>query len=1571
VTDPDVTDPDVTDPDVTDPDVTDPDVTDPDVTDPDVTDPDVTDPDDTVVEETIVEDTMNVEIPPIRKIDPLNSLSLSTKAYLEGEVVKFPSNMNRNLELRIFPSTSTATLLQTTTVIVINETYDYVTLGGVQYTINKIGEKGQKMGVLEKGSVEKAVFPHVTGIYGDKNFYDVQLDNSNYTVNFPKLKGIYGDNNFAGSGSALSRERLRIRSIRADYLVEIVGNGNFSNIKMEGISNKVSLFQGLTTVIGDNNMSSNQFHINNTEYKLGNLSLIDGKGNFSNQITNPNTTTKSQYEFPNRRITVTNPTNFRNTHGYIMSKLTDPGQTANMNYHYGADFQDRENNINAWFDLECSNKTTPVYHFNFEANGGTQDPTYPMIKQTLYKEYPVLIAKNTLTRPGYEFKNWRVKNTNYALQDNEELDKYSNVPFVTDSNSTLVAQWTPIPDRKIIFNKNDVTPPANSEKYNQFAKHDVETTLKPLSFIRPGYTFIEWNTNAQGQGKSYKDKAKFTPTSNVTLYAIWQRDPILFYDITFDGNLSTSGTMGKQNLQAGEFANLKANTFKKTNYRFDSWNTEQDGTGIKYGDGGEISIGSHTTLYAQWIKDSHSVTFNSDGGTPSPPIQTVKYNTLINKPTSPTKPGYDFGGWYKDEGLTSEWNFSVNKMPDNDMILYAKWNAKTFVLNFNTLGGSAVTAQNVKYNDLATKPNDPIRTGFTLEGWYTEREFTNKWNFASTRMPNKNQTLFAKWIGNEQSVTFEVNGGTPAPSPQTVRVGEKITEPAEPTKTGYTFDGWYKEATFDTKWNFASDKMPNAPIKLHAKWLANSYTVTFNADGGTPAPSPQNVKVGDRITEPTKPTKTGYTFAGWYKDEGLTSEWNFASDKMPTKNMTLYANWTVNSYTVSFDSKGGSPVSNQNVNYNDLVTKPNDPTKTGYIFEGWYKNTGLTNEWIFASDKMPANNRTLYAKWTAIEYTVSFDSTDGSFVPSMPVRYNEFVTEPPAPTKVGHTFDGWYKEATFDTKWNFASDKMPNDNMTLYANWIVIKHTVTFDSNGGSHVPSKDVGYGKKIPKPNVPTREGYIFDAWYKDEDLTSEWNFMSEYMPNTPMTLYAKWTAIDYTVSFDSTNGSFVPSMTVGYENFVTEPNEPTRTGYIFAGWYKEATFSTKWNFASDKMPNNNMTLYAKWTPIQYQVKFNKNDFETGDMSNQTFTYDSSDRLSINQFEKLGWKFAGWSTTKNGTNLAYSDGQLVSNLSTIDGEIINLYPIWTSKNIANVPDVNFQAGLNKILDPTNSDFYRTIYIEDLNSLTGTVHLDAKNIYIITGAEHLTNINTLVLSNNHIVDVTPLQGLSNISSLNVNDQTLLNPLILVDSVTDAPEILNPVKGFSIAGSENLPVSLSGLNPDGITVLDSEVKYEKNYAILGTKYNITITQPVRLKKVVKNIDVTVSSNSFFKWIVNKDNFNDGNFVSSQNEFINKSTTTTEGVQVNSDVDVSIVSFEVQGAQKISIVDEISGTNPQMNLSIALGDKSVNLANINTDTYLNTIPNGNTPMEFKSTKFVSSRTENFFNDFVLTLKYDIK
>ncbi|QSD78473.1 InlB B-repeat-containing protein [Listeria monocytogenes] len=595
-------------------------------------------------------------------------------------------------------------------------------------------------------------------------------------------------------------------------------------------------------------------------------------------------------------------------------------------------------------------------------------------------------------------------------------------------------------------------------------------------------------------------------------------------------------------------------------YNFGGWFEEPNGTGFRWYFAGVPMPAKDVVLYAYFTINTYTATLISEERTATQP---VVYQKKINEPTKPVKDGYTFIGWYDAETGGKKWDFANDLMPGKNVTLYARFASKTYPMTFDNDG--VTTTETVDYDGLAEEPTTPTKAGYTFDGWYDAETGGKKWDFAQDKMPANPVTLYARFTMNNYIATFNNDGTT---TTQTVDYQEALTEPTEPTKDGYTFEGWYDAQTGGTKWNFATNKMPANNITLYARYSVKSYTATFDKEGTT---TTQTANYDSLLTEPAAPTKDGYTFDGWYDAETGGTKWNFATNKMPAKNVTLYARFTVKSYTATFDKDGTTTT--QTVNYDSLIQEPTAPTKDGYTFTGWYDAETGGNKWDFAANKMPAKNVTLYARFSTNAYTATFD-TEGTTT-TQAVDYDSLLTEPTAPTKDGYTFDGWYDAETGGNKWNFATNKMPAKNMTLYARFSLKAYTATF--NVEDTTTTQAVEYEALIEEPTAPTKEGHTFDGWYDAETGGNKWDFAANKMPAKDVTLYARFTVKSYTVTL---NGEAVTTQIVDYLGLLQEPTAPTKAGYTFDGWYDAETGGNKWDFATNKMPANDLALYARFT-------------------------------------------------------------------------------------------------------------------------------------------------------------------------------------------------------------------------------------------------------------------------------------------------------------------------------------------------------------------------------------------------------
>ncbi|MDE5868549.1 MAG: InlB B-repeat-containing protein, partial [Anaeroplasmataceae bacterium] len=478
--------------------------------------------------------------------------------------------------------------------------------------------------------------------------------------------------------------------------------------------------------------------------------------------------------------------------------------------------------------------------------------------------------------------------------------------------------------------------------------------------------------------------------------------------------------------------------------------------------------------------------------------------------------GYEWVKWESlDAQICPDGNFEdyTFNMPASDISFYAlaikldEPTPETFMISFKLNEDALISSQAVTEGGQVIKPKNPIKEGHTFKGWSTNKDEYVEFDFQTVITSNFN--LYAFFEINTYVVQFM--DGEDIVSSATAVYDSFVDRPeVTPSKMGYTFKGWSISKDEYLEYDFQTLIINN--INLYAFYEPNTYVVQFV--DGEDVISTVSVLYNDIVSKPeSNPSKTGYTFKGWSNSKNEYIEFDFTSNIK--ENIHLYAFYEANKLTVTF-LNGQTIFALKEVNYNTNVTAPDyEPTQTGYNFIGWYTES---EEKFDFNKEIITENIILYAKWTKKEspahggYMIIFDSNDGSYVSSQVIMQGSKVMKPTNPTKAGYTFEGWYKDSSLDTIWNFNKD-IVTEPMILYAKWIetieptIEQFTITFNSNEGSAIASQIIMKGDKVTKPENPLKEGYIFEGWYQDSDLNTPWDF-EEGLVTDSMTLYASWT-------------------------------------------------------------------------------------------------------------------------------------------------------------------------------------------------------------------------------------------------------------------------------------------------------------------------------------------------------------------------------------------------------------------------------------------------------------------------------
>lgn len=386
------------------------------------------------------------------------------------------------------------------------------------------------------------------------------------------------------------------------------------------------------------------------------------------------------------------------------------------------------------------------------------------------------------------------------------------------------------------------------------------------------------------------------------------------------------------------------------------------------------------------------------------------------------------------------------------------------------------------------------------------------------------------------------------------------------------------------------------------------YTISYNPNGGSSTPAPQKKLYGSNIKLlSTKITRVGYAFTGWF-DKATGGSNRTGQEYKVNANLSLYAQWKAENYTVTFDGNTGkTPLLNKLVTFQSTYGGLPIPEKTGYRFLGWYTaQTGGTM--VSASTKVTlAKNHTLYARWGQENYQVTFDYQGGSVgQTSKIVTYDQAYGSLPITEKAGHTFEGWYLDLVDEGSRIEESRKVTIPvNHILYAKFTPKTYKVLLDLQGGKGSETYiHVIYGETFKELPVPTKIGYSFGGWYtakeeglqvKPTDLVSELN---------DLTLYAHWNVERYQVYFNATGGTVgVKKTSVVYEGTYGNLPVPIRKGYDFVGWYTSTTGGSKCTATSKVGIAKDHTIYARWEKIKViklEVSGLKRTYYTGERLN-----------------------------------------------------------------------------------------------------------------------------------------------------------------------------------------------------------------------------------------------------------------------------------------------------------------------------------------------------------------------------------
>ncbi|MTA28312.1 MAG: hypothetical protein F2562_05580, partial [Actinobacteria bacterium] len=949
--------------------------------------------------------------------------------------------------------------------------------------------------------------------------------------------------------------------------------------------------------------------------------------------------------------------------------------------------------------------TVNTYNVSYNLNGGSG--TAPVAQSGDF-DTSITAASTSSTRTGFTFNGW-----NTAADGTGGTVAALGSYTIPAANTTLFAQWTANQYTVTFAANDDVANAATGLPANITGRtYQQSITLPSVAPSRTNYVFSGWNTAAAGTGVSYAAGGAYVmPNNSVTLHAQWT--PASF-GVVYNANGGITPPPPTNN-DFGSTVTVSTTRPTRTGHTFLWWTDNANGNGTTYRNpalGSTVSTftmpGSQVTLFAQWEVNSYNLTYDANLGSNAPSGQSVAFNaTATASVSAPTRAGYQFNGWntIADGSGTTYAAGGTFLMPAANVTLYAQWQAITYNLAYNTNGGdsAAPTAQTATTDSSVTvSATIPTRAGYDFAGWNTQMGGfgTPRTSGGTFVMPASNVTLFAQWNAQTLSISYNGNGGTGIPTGQSGLVDSSVTiSSATPTRTGYTFAGWNTAAdgSGTSRTSGSTFVMPTVAFVLYAQWQAINYSVSYEANNGTGAPSSSSHTYLDTVTlSATVPTRAGYWFNGWNtsSDGSGMAHTSAGNLTMPAVNVTLYAQWVADLYRVVYNANGGEDAPAEQVLATDsfVLVSSQEPTRVGHEFRHWtttQNGTGSTytnpaTGSAVDNFSMPPNNTTLFAQWSVLSYVLSYDANLGAGAPSGgSTQFGASVAvSSTVPTRTGHTFTGWNTAANGSGVSYVAGNtlSMPASAVTLFAQWSAKTYSITYFANGGASAPAaQSVTYGSTTSVSATPaTRAGYTFSAWNTQASGQGATRSPggSLVMSDSNIDLYAQWTAQSFNVSFDANGGADTPTVVSGAtDSSVTLPvSVPTRVGFDFVGWNTlQAGTGTGYQAGSSLvMPPNNMVLWAQWQPRTYVLSYDLNGGTTNPPIGALASTSSSVQAAASTPTRVGYTFTGWNTQANGQGIAAASGASFS----MPPNDTTLYAQWSAQTFTVTYDANGGSG-------------------------------------------------------------------------------------------------------------------------------------------------------------------------------------------------------------------------------------------------------------------------------------------------------
>ena len=1002
-----------------------------------------------------------------------------------------------------------------------------------------------------------------------------------------------------------------------------------------------------------------------------------------------------------------------------------------------------------------------VRYIEFNTNGGNQ------VKTLSGAGNEAITWPENPTKQGYVFAGWY---KDEALRT-PYTGSTTNLPGKNDKSFTLYAKWTPATDTP--YKVEHYLRQLGSKKFDLVTDDTVilKGTTESIVTAQPnsyeGFTPVE---TAQGEVKAngslvlqvYYERNKY----NVTFKTSEDDENPTVFNLYYGANVSTPivtklgylfdgwdkevpvVTPANDSVFTATWVPDKDTPYRvehyferadKEGYNLNSFEEKQGETNTvlnvatlaKTDEAGmefeKATVNAEETETATILADGtlviklynkralYDVKLDTKGGTAIPSMQ-VAYGKALTKPErTPEKQGYVFAGWYMDEAYTTGVRFGSDKMPADDITIYAKWSPADGVAYKVEHYLAELDGTYTKYeqDSLLSGRTDSAVDAIpaTITGFAFDEENTN--NIKTGKVAPDGSLVLKLYYSREYFEVEWLNHKDEVITTTSVIYGGSVTAPVvetTPRRTGYIFRGW----------NVPTEPMPATKVQAYAKWSPITYKVVFHSGLENAKTTEQTLTYAiDTNLSANSFENPGYVFAGWTDNTTNYGDGESVLNLCDVQDATynLYAVWTPGkaSYTIEHYKQNVS-----GEGYTLAETTAKTGTTEGETSAEAKNYAGFTPQTI--EQKVIVGNGSTVVKvyYTRNSYKVIWKGADGNAVDTTSVLYEaDIVKTQTVPVRTGYTFTGWA----------LSELSMPNHDVEISSKWAPITYKVQFNTNFGENkvAGTQEISYDSSTAlAANTIVRSGYKFSGWALTADGEIEYADSANVLnlsdaQDAVISLYAKWTPAsgtkyvskhylqnvnndEYTLYETNEHSGVTESMTnviahtyagftpgtisqkaisgdgttevavyytrnsydilwLGYDGkpvattsqkFESEITEPASVTPSRTGY----TFAG-WNIPDTTVPVGGISVSAKWSPITYKVQFRTNYGDNAVAGEQTITYDTTEALNLSTVKRTGYVFLGWSETPEGS-VKYTDGYKVTNLASNANEVVTLYAVW-----------------------------------------------------------------------------------------------------------------------------------------------------------------------------------------------------------------------------------------------------------------------------------------------------------------------